>query len=308
MLLPNLGVNGNRLQSERKSAPLLIWVGIAAAAGLLLWHVWSYWFLCDDAFISFRYARNLSEGHGLVFNPGFERVEGYTNFLWVILLAGLNTIGILPEYAAPVCSVICGLALWWICTRYCLQNPPPRTDRIWLLLIVPIFLAANRSYAVWCTSGLETKLFELLIVAGVLRTLREIDLAASGLRNPFPFSAVLLALACLTRPDGVLIFGCVFVARMLVQRRAGSLRAAPFINAISVFALLVGGHLIFRLGYYGEWLPNTYYAKVGGETWWSMGGKYFAAFGIEYAAWVWLPLVLVGAWAMIGVGRAATPV
>ena len=41
----------------------------------------------DDAFISFRYARNLLDGHGLVWNPG-ERVEGYTNFLWTILLAG----------------------------------------------------------------------------------------------------------------------------------------------------------------------------------------------------------------------------
>ena len=46
------------------------------------------WFLCDDAFISFRYARNLLEGHGLVFNPG-ERVEGYTNLLWVLELAAL---------------------------------------------------------------------------------------------------------------------------------------------------------------------------------------------------------------------------
>lgn len=46
------------------------------------------WFLTDDAFISFRYARNLVEGHGLVYDLG-EYVEGYSNFLWVLELAAL---------------------------------------------------------------------------------------------------------------------------------------------------------------------------------------------------------------------------
>ncbi len=55
----------------------------------LVWFAAEAWFLTDDAFISFRYVRNLIEGHGLVFNPG-ERVEGYTNFLWVLELAALG--------------------------------------------------------------------------------------------------------------------------------------------------------------------------------------------------------------------------
>ena len=42
--------------------------------------------LADDAFISFRYSQHLAEGHGLVFNVG-EKVEGYSNFLWVVLVA-----------------------------------------------------------------------------------------------------------------------------------------------------------------------------------------------------------------------------
>ena len=68
---------------------------------LLAWLVSLSWWLTDDAFISFRYARNLLEGHGLVFNPG-ERVEGYTNFLWVLELAALwGLFGLRPEYAAP---------------------------------------------------------------------------------------------------------------------------------------------------------------------------------------------------------------
>ncbi|MCY3959730.1 MAG: hypothetical protein OXG65_15775, partial [Chloroflexi bacterium] len=59
--------------------PLLPWLA------LLGWLASVTWFISDDAFISFRYVRNLLEGHGLVFNPG-EYVEGYTNFLWVLEL------------------------------------------------------------------------------------------------------------------------------------------------------------------------------------------------------------------------------
>ena len=61
-------------------------LGLPARLGLLGWLAEMSWFLTDDAFISFRYVRNLLEGHGLVFNPG-ERVEGYSNFLWTLELA-----------------------------------------------------------------------------------------------------------------------------------------------------------------------------------------------------------------------------
>ena len=58
----------------------------AAVAAVLATGLWWFHYMPDDAYIGLRYARNLSVGEGLVFNPG-ERVEGYTNFLWVIILA-----------------------------------------------------------------------------------------------------------------------------------------------------------------------------------------------------------------------------
>ena len=67
---------------------------------LLGWLTSVGWFITDDAFISFRYVRNLLEGHGLVFNPG-EYVEGYTNFLWILELAAIwRVLGIRPEHVA----------------------------------------------------------------------------------------------------------------------------------------------------------------------------------------------------------------
>ena len=98
---------------------------------LLLAHAAVYWFLTDDAFISFRYARNLSNGDGLVFNPGFERVEGYTNFLWVILLAACDAIGLRPESSAGVLSLGATILLWGLVVGFALRFPPP-AGQAWL--------------------------------------------------------------------------------------------------------------------------------------------------------------------------------
>lgn len=54
----------------------------------------------DDAWISFRYAANWNKGWGLVYNYG-ERVEGYTNFLWTILIGLLMRVGAEPLGFAP---------------------------------------------------------------------------------------------------------------------------------------------------------------------------------------------------------------
>ena len=94
---------------------------------LLGWLAEVSWFLTDDAFISFRYVRNLLEGYGLVFNRG-ERVEGYSNFLWVLELALLwDVFGLRPEHAAPWLSVAFTVGtvaamLWWVARLPALQH------------------------------------------------------------------------------------------------------------------------------------------------------------------------------------------
>ena len=71
--------------ASRLPARLAFWTLLAAlCAGAVAWALHLGW-LADDAFISFRYSRNWANGEGLVYNAG-ERVEGYTNFLWVAVL------------------------------------------------------------------------------------------------------------------------------------------------------------------------------------------------------------------------------
>ena len=110
--------------------------------------------IVDDVYISFRYAKNLVDGHGLVFNPG-ERVEGYTNFLWVILSALSFLLSLAPETIIRIIGMLCGLG-----TIAAIVHFSPADKCFPQLLWMPaLFLAVSPLFAVWATGGLETPLF-----------------------------------------------------------------------------------------------------------------------------------------------------
>ena len=82
---------------------VLLIVLLVVAAVALVAHSLVFNFVTDDAFISFVYSRNLAEHGKLVFNLGEHPVEGYTNFLWTVLLAGFLKVGLVPELMSRVC-------------------------------------------------------------------------------------------------------------------------------------------------------------------------------------------------------------
>ena len=254
---------------------------------LLGWFSRVAWFLCDDAFISFRYVRNLLAGHGLVFNPG-EYVEGYSNFLWVLELAAVwGALGVPPEQAAPWLSAACtaatvGALLWWVARLPHLQH---RGMTAWLALGL---LCSSATFAVWTSGGgLETRQFTLFIVLAVVclslyRDSRRGLLAAS----------LSLAAAALTRPEGPLIAACCF-GWFAVQRMADTGRRNPdwrrLLYLTAPFVILVGAHFLWRYSYYGEWLPNTYYAKHV-RPWYESGFRYLWAAALETGLYLLIPL------------------
>ena len=224
----------------------LITGALVALIALHVLHVLRYNFVSDDAFISLRYAANLLAGHGLVFNPG-ERVEGFTSPLWTLLLAGFGACGFnLPEAARALgllCSVLALPTTYWL-ARQCGADPPTA-------LIAPALLAFNGSFACWAASGMETALFVGLIAAAF----------ATALAGSYWPSASLAAAATLARPEGLLVLLVLGCHQLLRAKRGEGRSWLPW--------LLVGGgpyalFLGFRRWYYGDWLPNTYYAKTGG--------------------------------------------
>lgn len=245
-------------------------IALAALLAVALAHSWYRAFLIDDACISFRYARNLAEGAGLVFNVG-ERVEGYTNFLWTLILAAATRLGLDPAPVAQAAGIVSSLILLAILYRWGRECGLGRT---WAL-VAPGMLAVNRSYAAWATGGLETRFFTLLLVAAAWRLHAEARaMGESGSGGApgsadstavIPFSALLLALACLTRPEGLLAAAVAGVGYLVACLRSGRPGAwVRFATWSVMIALPVAAHVAWRRSYYGEWLPNSFYAKVPG--------------------------------------------
>jgi arabinofuranosyltransferase len=280
-------------------------VAVAAAFAVILaviaYHAWVYYFLCDDAYISFRYARNLVDGYGLVYNRG-ERVEGYTNFLWVLELATLwKLFGLTPPITATVLSVLCTVGSL-SCVAWLAVSTPFRDRRAAAVWLAFLLLAANRSWAVWTTSGLETRQFTFLILLAVC-LLRHVPRGARMLAGV----SLCMAAAEYTRPEGLLLWGCGLAwlgGDMLLRRE---LRPARLAWYALPFAVLVGAHYAFRLAYYGEVFPNTYYAKLV-RPWPEAGMRYILAALIEHGAVVVVPLALAGTVVRIRLRRDFTHV
>ena len=276
------------------SGRLRAFLGVALAClpwlGLLAWLASLSWFLTDDAFISFRYARNLLEGHGLVFNPG-ERVEGYSNFLWVLELAAIwRVLGVAPEDAARWLSVgftagTLGALGWWVYRLPLLRN---RGLVGWMALGL---VCSSATFAVWTSGGgLETRQFTFFIVLAVVC----LSLYRGG-RAGLLAASFSLAGAALTRPEGPLIAVCCFgwfvaqrmadVKGVRVDWRGLAYLAAPFV-------VLVAAHFLFRYAYYGEWLPNTYYAKHV-RPWYESGFRYLWGAAVDTGLYLLIPLAWV---------------
>jgi arabinofuranosyltransferase len=247
--------------------------------------------LSDDAFISFRYAHNLAQGDGLVFNPASANpVEGYTNFLWTLILAATTALGFDPERAARLLGLAAGMGAQ-IAAFYLTRTLLPRSPLAWAL--PSLLLASSSFFLVESIQGLETTLMAALVTAALARKASEMAGSAAG-EPALPFSALLMGLAALTRPEGYLLFG-VFLLADALQRFTGSRRpGGRDLLAPVFFALPVVPHLAFRLWTYGQWLPHTFHAKTG-------GGLDQVRRGIQYVASGWLTMLPWVLLALVGV-------
>ena len=207
-------------------------------------------FTSDDAFISFRYARNIATGLGPVFNPG-ERVEGFSNPLYTFLLAALHRV-IPGDAAFPVAArslgVLSGALSLWLLTRL------PGASGAWRTALALALTATSTSFALWSVGGLETALYGTLILGGVVLTLRSPRRA----RDDIALGLVLAAIT-LSRPEGGLPAAALWLWRWFdpETRRDFGGHARVLVAALVPVALYLG----WRHAYYGEWLPNTWLAK-----------------------------------------------
>lgn len=255
----------------------------AATLGALVLHALWYDFTSDDAFIVARYARHLAEGRGCVWNPG-ERVEGYTSIVWVLLCAGIGRTGLDYAIAARGLSFLGAAGCVIVMIR--LASPLGLARNAGLAVAAPALFALSASVACWALGGLETCgfAFSILLLLFIL-TRHATSAPAAGFAAGF---------CALTRPEGLavaVIAGLYFVTR---PGRGGARRLSEYAAVLTLIAL---AQLAWRRAYYGDWLPNTYYAKVGhGPAVWRAGARYVwecISDNGGFAAWA---LPFIGPW------------
>ena len=232
----------------RRRMLLLVAMSLALAVQIMVW----LWYI-DDAAISFSFARNLADGHGLVAQAGGERVEGYSNPLWVALLSLWEWIGVSGFVSSKLMGAAFGVAtvptVWAIA-----RSTRPDRDEV-VPLLAAFALAINVQFGIWATSGLENSLFGLLLAAAIWRTLRETH------THGFPWSAVLFLGVALTRPEGI-VYAALggFAAMGFALQDGRGLR--PTFVWLAVFFVPFGAYHAIRFDYFAWTFPNTYYAKL----------------------------------------------
>lgn len=192
----------------------------------------------DDAFITYRYARNLAGGLGLVFNPGepWEPVLGTTTPLYALLLAGLAALGADLVRASFAVNVLCDVGTALLLVRALGRRPLPAT-------VAVLAFAALPQLARISAGGMESPLFAFLALAA----------ASAACAGRPGLGGLCAALVCVVRPEGVLMVAILAVARLRRPRELVRLLAPVAAVGLLSTALL--------LATYGDVVPQSVHAK-----------------------------------------------
>ena len=254
--------------ARRGAEAWLRWLPPLVFSLLAISRAFSRLWIADDAFISFRYAANWARGLGPVWNAG-ERIEGYTNPLWMALAAVGEWLGLPAPYfmlalnLAAVCVLVSGV--WWALRRAFPGAWP----------VTPAVLSLAAAVAEFGSSGLET-----------LPAAACVTFAAFAVWNArWGLAGALVCIAALLRPDHALFFAPLGLAALAGGQWRAALRVAPAGVVFTAFWCL-------RWRWYGDFYPNTYYLKSASLPYWEQGAVYVQEF--LAATRLWWPVLTVG--------------
>ncbi len=281
----------------------LIVVAIAAFC-FLAWplRVW----LIDDAGISLAYARNIAEGYGMVHQQGAQPVEGISNPLWTFLFVPFFVVGFFDPLIVTKGVSILLILLSFFLTLKISNHFTEHT--YWAAAVVVLGFACSTPVIIWGLSGLENPLYLAYVLALLLVSLRFAQIKETNRTNYGLLAGLLSASIALTRPEGVLLFTIFPIAILgwwLLERIITWKDVVRVVGAFTAsFTAVFGGYLLFRVLYFGDWYPNTYYVKGGPDSEkallaLTLRGEYLKKFQ-EFSAtffgskgWILLPVCIV---------------
>ena len=252
------------MRTLRKSAVVftLIMLAYSIYAGLFIYRTSyaidgeRYFVLFDDAMVSMRYARNLANGYGLVWNPGGERVEGYTNPLWVLYMSvfhlfpiALSKTSLLIQVSGALFLMVNLLVVKKIADFISDGSALVSTSAV---LLTAFYLPLNN----WGLQGMEVSVLALIVSVSIWKALQCIKLNRFSMGLYF-----LLGVSTLVRIDMIVPFLAILIYLVIVDPKNRGRHLLWGLGALGSFILL---QTLFRVWYYGDILPNTYYLKMTG--------------------------------------------
>lgn len=212
-------------------------------------------FFADDSLITLRYAQRLIDGYGLTWTDGIK-VEGYSNLLWVLILAFFGKLGANMMLVARILGILFTLTNIYLLIDYAKKK---YTTAPKILLIVLFLFSTSAIVAVWAIGGLENSLVSLLALISITRYL---EYQNTNDTRYLWFSSLSLGLLSITRPDGVLLSVIIGLFHLISNRNDLKI-AFTNLSKLALFPIILYfGQLTFRILYYGELVPNTAHVKV----------------------------------------------
>lgn len=204
-----------------------------------------------------KYAWNLSEGNGLVWNR-FDKVEGYTNPLWTLVMALINSFAgnrtsvlIVQLLGIPI---LLGIIYY---TAKLVQATNFSPNKYLQILIGIVTVATWYPLSYWTLMGMETGLLTLLILLSFYYSVLFIQ--KEKVKHLY-LTNLFLVLAYFTRPDSIYLAILIFTGIFYFKKEFRILIS----KMIAVYILYISAHILFRIFYYGEAVPNTVILKVFG--------------------------------------------
>ncbi|MGC9516517.1 MAG: hypothetical protein ACP5C3_02310 [Methanomicrobiales archaeon] len=238
---------------------LIIIVIILIIFSALLYNIWH--FSVDDAFITFRYALNLAEGHGIVWNIGEFPTEGYSNFLWLIIVSLLIKINLDPVLTTKFLGILSLSGIIFLYWKIC--NDVLENVKKYLAFTVGfIFLLVNPATAIHTVSGLETMLYALTMLSVSYFCYKYITTEKK--KYIWIFSIIAL-ISSLLRPESILFsFALLFIIYLFAPNKEHSFikKFKSFFPFIIAYILPLSLYIIFRLVYFQDLLPLPFYVKT----------------------------------------------
>jgi hypothetical protein len=242
----------------RSSIALAVWSGWLIYRSSFVVAGTRYFSLFDDAMISMVYAKNFVEGFGLNWARIGPPVEGFTNPLWTFAMIPINALPLaLPVRALAVQVAAAALLVAQLFAVRALTRAHFTAPGARHVLPAVVLTAGYFPLVHWSLMGMETALQALLITITVKLTL---DIARGG-ANRFTALGAVIAAALLVRLDMALGTGACVAWLAPVLRRT---RARRWLPGAALIAAALLGYEAFRLAYFGDPLPNTWYLKLTG--------------------------------------------